>query len=48
MDTNYKLLRTRAQLSVLRDLQKEYGHKTLNNVVDSLDAIVKHYEEKEK
>ena len=44
MDNNYKLLRTRAQLSVLRDLQKEYGHKTLNNVVDSLDAIVKHYE----
>lgn len=48
MNTNYKLLRTRAQLSVLRDLQKEYGHKTLNNVATSLEAIVKHYEEKEK
>ena len=46
MDSNYKLLRTRAQLSVLRDLQKEYGHKTLSNVVTSLEAIVKHYERK--
>ena len=46
MDSNYKLLRTRAQLSVLRDLQNEYGHKTLNNVVTSLEAIVKHYERK--
>lgn len=45
---NYKLLRTKAQLSILKDLQKEYGHKTLNNVVDSLAAVVKHLEEKEK
>jgi len=45
---NYKLLRTRAQLSVLKDLQKEYGHKTFNNVVTSLEAIVKHLEEKGK
>lgn len=44
----YKLIKTKAQLSVLRDLQKEYGHKTLNNVATSLEEVVKYYEKKGK
>lgn len=43
---NYKLLRTKVRLFVLRGLLPEYGHKTLSNVVTSLEAIVKHYEKK--
>ena len=40
----YKLMKTKAQLSVLRDLEKEYGHKTLSNVIMSLEAIVRHHD----
>ena len=39
----YKMLRTKAQLSVLRDLEKEYGHKTLSNVIASLEAVVRNH-----
>lgn len=43
---NDPTLRLRAQLSILRDLVKEYSGRTIDNVIQGLEARVKHYEQK--
>ena len=43
---NDPTLRLRAQLSILRDLAKEYSGRTIDNVIQGLEARVKHYEQK--
>jgi hypothetical protein len=43
-DTIYNELRIRAQLSVLRDVQKEYTGRTIDNIIDNLQARLDYYE----
>lgn len=43
-DTIYNELRIRAQLSVLRDVQKEYTGRTIDNIIDNLQARLDFYE----
>ena len=43
--TEQELQQILKQLSVLKTLQGDYGHKTMNNVIQSLEAKVKYYEE---
>lgn len=43
-DTIYNELRIRAQLSVLRDVQKECTGRTIDNIIDNLQARLDFYE----
>ena len=43
-DTIYNELRIRAQLSVLRDVQKEYTGRTIDNIIDNLQSRLDFYE----
>lgn len=43
-DNIYNELRIRAQLSVLRDVQKEYTGRTIDNIIDNLQARLDFYE----
>ena len=43
-DNIYNELRIRAQLSVLRDVQKEYTGRTIDNIIDNLQARLDYYE----
>ena len=43
-DQIYNELRIRAQLSVLRDVQKEYTGRTIDNIIDNLQARLDYYE----
>lgn len=38
-----ELMKVLRQLSVLKELEKDYGHKTLNNVSQSLEERVKYH-----
>lgn len=41
---NDKTFRLRAQLSVLKDVAKEYNGRTINNVIANLEARIKYAE----
>lgn len=43
-DQIYNELRIRAQLSVLRDVQKEYTGRTIDNIIDNLQSRLDFYE----
>jgi hypothetical protein len=43
-DQIYNELRIRAQLSVLRDVRKEYTGRTIDNIIDNLQARLDFYE----
>ena len=40
-----KTLRLRVQLSVLRDVAREYPGRTIENIITNLEARIKVYEE---
>lgn len=40
-----KTFRLRAQLSVLRDVAREYNGRTINNIIANLEARIKYAEE---
>ena len=40
-----KTLRLRAQLSVLKDVAREYPGRTIENIITNLEARIKVYEE---
>lgn len=44
---SYKRLKTRAQLSVLRDVQREYPGRTIENIIQNMESIVKFHKEHE-
>ena len=46
--TNKDYIRITAQLAVLRDVLEEYGNRTLENAVQTLEARKKWYEEHHK
>lgn len=44
---SYKRLKTRAQLSVLRDVQREYPGRTIENIIQNMESIVEFHKEHE-
>ena len=43
-----KTLRLRAQLWVLRDIQKHYSGRTIDNIIQNLEAILDFYNKHQK
>ena len=43
-DQIYQELKIRAQLSVLKDVMKEYKGRTIDNIINNLEQRLKHYE----
>ena len=43
MPSDYTTLRLRAQLSVLRDIQKQYSGRTIDNIIQNLEAILDYH-----
>ena len=43
-----KTLRLRAQLSVLRDVQKHYSGRTIENIIQNLEAILDYHIKRQK
>ena len=46
--TNGEYIRIKAQIAVLRELQTDYSHKTLDNVLQGLEARVREAEKNVK
>lgn len=38
-------LRLRAQLQILKDVQRDYPHRTIENIISNIEAIIKVREE---
>ena len=45
---DYNLLRLKAQVSVLRDVAKEYRGRTIENIISNLESRINFYENEKK
>ena len=43
-DPIYQEMKIRAQLAVLRDVMKEYKGRTIDNIINNLEARLNYYE----
>lgn len=43
-----KTLRTRVQLSILRDVQKRFPGRTIENIIQNLEAILDYHTKNQK
>ena len=39
-EADYNTLRIRAQLSILRDVQRDYSGRTIENIIQNLESIL--------
>lgn len=44
---NYNVIKLKAQAAVLRDLMRDYSGRTIDNVLDNLEARIKWHEKHE-
>lgn len=48
MPEEYIIIKLRAQLSVLRDIQKHYSGRTIDNIIQNLEAILDYHTKNQK
>lgn len=45
---NNPVNKLRAMLSVAKDIQKEYAHLTIENIIQQIEARIKYFEKEKK